>query len=217
MVIFFKILLAVIFVIELVAGDASSMTHYELYSSTATYTSTSQYAAIMLASVNSQRASRGLSALCMNVKLLAASRRHSIDMAAKNFISHLGSDGSSMAMRITEAGYRWTRAAENVAAGQVNVAAVMNSWMQSIGHRANIFGDYTMFGIAYAYSQDSTYKHYWTQNFAKGSTEACSYEDIAYVKMITSVFNSTTSPSDNSTIMLPNDSDQDGVKLDSVP
>ncbi|KAL8007678.1 putative CAP superfamily protein [Plasmopara halstedii] len=45
----------------------------------------------------------GLSALCMNVKLLAASRRHSIDMAAKNFISHLGSDGSSMAMRITEA------------------------------------------------------------------------------------------------------------------
>ncbi|KAL7691639.1 putative CAP domain-containing protein [Plasmopara halstedii] len=200
MVIFFKILLAVIFVIELVAGDASSMTHYELYSSTATYTSTSQYAAIMLASVNSQRASRGLSALCMNVKLLAASRRHSIDMAAKNFISHLGSDGSSMAMRITEAGYRWTRAAEN-----------------SIGHRANIFGDYTMFGIAYAYSQDSTYKHYWTQNFAKGSTEACSYEDIAYVKMITSVFNSTTSPSDNSTIMLPNDSDQDGVKLDSVP
>ncbi|RLN71033.1 hypothetical protein BBJ28_00022372, partial [Nothophytophthora sp. Chile5] len=37
----------------------------------------------------------------------------------------------------------------------------------------NILGDYTMFGTAYAYSADSTYKHYWTQDFGSGSTEEC--------------------------------------------
>ncbi|KAL8007679.1 hypothetical protein Plhal703r1_c03g0015611 [Plasmopara halstedii] len=89
----------------------------------------------------------------------------------------------------------------------------MNSWMQSIGHRANILAIIPCLALRTPIAKSSI--NILDTNFAKGSTEACSYEDIAS-EMITSVFNSTTSPSDNSTIMLLM-IHQDGVKLDSVP
>ncbi|KAF1773612.1 CAP domain [Phytophthora cactorum] len=146
--------LAILFAISATSTDAdvSGNLRHESRTLQAKYTSTSQYAASMLASVNAQRAAQGLPALCMNAKLMAASMRHSTDMAVNNFMSHTGSDGSTMSMRVTAAGYKWTRVAENVAAGQSSVAAVMTSWMNSPGHRANILGDYTMFGTAYAYN-----------------------------------------------------------------
>ncbi|KAE8894701.1 hypothetical protein PF005_g14591 [Phytophthora fragariae] len=162
-----------------VSSDADNLRH-ESRQLAGTYSTTSQYASGMLALVNAQRSARGLSPLCMNTKLMAAAMRHSKDMAANNFMSHTGSDGSSMSSRISAAGYVWTRAAENVAAGQTNINSVMNSWMNSNGHRANILGDYTMFGTAYAYSGGSRYGHYWTQDFGKGSTERCSYEEAEY-------------------------------------
>ncbi|KAF1794997.1 CAP domain [Phytophthora cactorum] len=142
--------LAILFAISATSTDAdvSGNLRHESRTLQAKYTSTSQYAASMLASVNAQRAAQGLPALCMNAKLMAASMRHSTDMAVNNFMSHTGSDGSTMSMRVTAAGYKWTRVAENVAAGQSSVAAVMTSWMNSPGHRANILGDYTMFGTA---------------------------------------------------------------------
>ncbi|KAG7385998.1 hypothetical protein PHYPSEUDO_000853 [Phytophthora pseudosyringae] len=129
----------------------------------------------MLAAVNKQRQDAGLSALCANSKLQSAAQGHSDDMAANNFMSHTGSDGSTMSDRVTAAGYRWNSIAENVAAGQIDVEAVMTAWMNSAGHRANIMSTkVTMFGCAYAYNADSTYKHYWTQDFGKGSSESCS-------------------------------------------
>ncbi|KAG7399667.1 hypothetical protein PHYBOEH_008310 [Phytophthora boehmeriae] len=129
----------------------------------------------MLAAVNKQRAAAGLSALCMNSKLQSSAQRHSNDMASNDFMSHTGSDGSSMAQRITAAGYSWQSLAENVAAGQTTVDSVMTAWMNSSGHKANILSSKaTMFGCAYAYNADSTYKHYWTQDFGAGSTESCS-------------------------------------------
>ncbi|RLN21036.1 hypothetical protein BBJ28_00022382 [Nothophytophthora sp. Chile5] len=133
----------------------------------------------MLTRVNEERAAQGLSALCTNKKLQAAAQDHSDDQAANNYMAHDGSDGSTMEQRVTDAGYDWTAVAENVAAGQVDVDAVMTAWMNSPGHRANILGDYTMFGTAYAYSADSTYKHYWTQDFGTGSTEACDDDSSA--------------------------------------
>lgn len=186
-------------------SDVLSYLRHESSDFEATYTSTSQYVSNMLASVNAQRTSNGLSALCISTKLMVASMRHSTDMAANNFIGHTGSDGSTMAMRITATGYKWTRVAENVAAGQVNVTTVMNSWMNSAGHRANILGDYTMFSIAYAYNSSSTYKHYWTQDFAKGSTEKCSCETVAYVEDTLSIPKSTMNLTENSTVVLPNE------------
>ncbi|KAG3183445.1 hypothetical protein PC116_g18290 [Phytophthora cactorum] len=139
-----------------------------------TYSSYDGYFQQMLDAVNAERTKAGLSALCTNKKLAAAAARHSKDMADNDFMEHDGSDGSTMSERITDAGYAWNAVAENVAAGQEDVASVMESWMNSEGHRANILSaDYTMFGTAYAYNADSTYKHYWTQDFGAGDTEAC--------------------------------------------
>ncbi|KAH7463897.1 hypothetical protein PRIC2_005993 [Phytophthora ramorum] len=138
-----------------------------------TYTAYNDYASSMLAAVNKQRATQGLSALCLNKKLHTAAQRHSDDMAAKDYMAHDGSDGSTMSERITQAGYDWSAVAENVAAGQVDVDAVMVAWINSPEHLENIMGDYTMFGSAYAFNKEGTYQHYWTQDFGSGDAEEC--------------------------------------------
>ncbi|KAL3665510.1 hypothetical protein V7S43_009545 [Phytophthora oleae] len=138
-----------------------------------TYTAYDDYASAMLAAVNKQRATKGLSALCLNKKLHTAAQRHSDDMATKDYMAHDGSDGSTMSERITQAGYDWNAVAENVAAGQVDVDAVMVAWINSPEHLENIMGDYTMFGSAYAFNKEGTYQHYWTQDFGSGDAEQC--------------------------------------------
>ncbi|KAI9907649.1 hypothetical protein PsorP6_003175 [Peronosclerospora sorghi] len=147
-----------------------------------TYTSYDDYAVLMLAAVNKQRATQGLAPLCLNRKLHAAAQRHSNDMAAKDFMGHGGSDGSTMSERISEAGYEWSSVAENVAAGQINVADVMESWIHSPGHLANIMGDYTMFGSAYAFNKHGEYQHYWTQEFGSSETEQCDSSEPVKLK-----------------------------------
>ncbi|KAG1703226.1 hypothetical protein DVH05_008136 [Phytophthora capsici] len=129
----------------------------------------------MLNAVNRERAANGLAALCMNYKLQNAAQGHSNDMAQNNYMSHKGSDGSTMSQRIQAAGYDRTASGENVAAGHTSVEEVMKAWMNSPRHRDNILRKkFTMFGCGYAYSESSTYKHYWTQNFGRSNTEKCS-------------------------------------------
>ncbi|ETK80275.1 hypothetical protein F441_14248 [Phytophthora nicotianae CJ01A1] len=128
----------------------------------------------MLNAVNKERTARGLSKFCMNRKLQDAAQIHSADMAKRNFLSHTGSDGSTMSSRVRAAGYRWATVAENVAAGQATVSSVLASWMNSNAHRANILSNkHKMFGCGYVATSNSKYKHYWTQNFASGNGEVC--------------------------------------------
>eukprot|EP00644_Phytophthora_capsici_P005257 jgi/Phyca11/96709/e_gw1.1.1505.1 len=132
------------------------------------------FQSLLLAAVNKERSALGLPSLCMSSKLQSSAQKHSNDMATNNFMSHTGSDGSSMSKRISATSYRWTAIAENVAAGQKDVAAVMKSWMNSAGHKKNILSTkYKMFGCGYAYSSTSTYKHYWTQDFGASNSESC--------------------------------------------
>ncbi|WP_434445965.1 CAP domain-containing protein [Lentzea sp. E54] len=121
----------------------------------------------VIALTNAERAKAGCPALRQNAALSTAAQRHSQDMAAHNFMSHTGSDGSNFVTRIERAGYtRWTRAAENVAAGQRSAADVVRSWMNSAGHRANILNcNLRDIGVGHQYRQSTTYGHYWTQNF----------------------------------------------------
>ncbi|GMF11736.1 unnamed protein product [Phytophthora lilii] len=134
---------------------------------------TTEYHTAMLNAVNKERAARGLPKLCKNSKLQSAAQSHSNDMARRHYLGHTGSDGSTATSRIRAAGYHWTVAAENVAAGQATVSSVMKSWMSSSAHRANILSsEYKMFGCGYAYSSSSRYHYYWTQDFASGSGEA---------------------------------------------
>ncbi len=105
-------------------------------------------------------------ALTLDSRLRCAARKHSKDMGTNNFFSHTGSNGSTPWQRITSAGYTYTRAAENIAAGHATAASVVNGWMASTGHCTNIMNPLLkQLGVGYFYGSTSTYKHYWTQDF----------------------------------------------------
>lgn len=107
------------------------------------------------------------SALTWSYDLESAAVRHSSDMANGNFLSHTGSDNSSAGDRISDTGYRASAWAENVAAGQKDIDAVMASWLSSPGHCENIMRtSVTELGVALVENPDTTYGIYWTQVFA---------------------------------------------------
>ncbi len=106
-------------------------------------------------------------ALAWDCTLAQAALTHSKDMADNNFFSHTGSDGQKPSQRVTNAGYQWRATGENIAAGQDTVSEVMNGWLQSPGHCANIMkSKYTEVGAARYRNDNSDYRIYWTQVFA---------------------------------------------------
>ncbi|MFI1192570.1 CAP domain-containing protein [Micromonospora sp. NPDC020750] len=112
--------------------------------------------------VNAERAKAGCGALKINSKLTAAAQAHSQDQADHRKMSHDGSDGSSVGKRLDRVGYAWRAYGENVAWNQQTPAAVMNAWMNSSGHRANILNcSFTEIGVGVATSNGP----YWTQDF----------------------------------------------------
>ncbi|CAI5729780.1 unnamed protein product [Peronospora destructor] len=129
----------------------------------------------MLDLVNQQRAANGVRPLCMNKKLQTAAQVHSTDMATHNCMNHKGWDGSQPQDRVKTAGYVATTTGENVASGQQSVRAVMDSWMKSPKHRANILcPNFTMFGCGYDTTTKPQFSSFWTQVFAASETEQCS-------------------------------------------
>jgi uncharacterized protein YkwD len=91
---------------------------------------------------------------------------HAHDMARHSRMSHDGSDGSTAAERVTRAGYPWRSVAENVASGQSTPDAVVQTWLDSPGHCANIMSpDMQEMGIAYAFEASSDDGIYWAQVF----------------------------------------------------
>ncbi len=130
----------------------------------------------VLAAVNKARAGAGCGALTVNSKLAAAARRHAKAMAQKNFFGHTGKDGSKFSSRIKRQGYRYSKVAENIAAGQSSAAAVMNAWLSSAGHRRNILDcGLNETGIAVVYQPDDkplkgqkyAMKYYWVEVFGR--------------------------------------------------
>jgi uncharacterized protein YkwD len=106
-------------------------------------------------------------ALSWDARLATAAYGHSRDMADKNFFSHTGSNGSSASQRVSAAGYTWSAVGENIAAGYGSVSAVVDGWMRSDGHCANLMNArYRHMGLACAASAGSTYGRYWTLNVA---------------------------------------------------
>ena len=85
-------------------------------------------------------------------------------MAENNYFSHTGLDGSSAGTRITRAGYTWRSYGENIAYGYSTAERVMEGWMNSSGHRANILkNNFTDIGVGYA--SDSRGRIYAVQVF----------------------------------------------------
>ncbi|MER7001227.1 sigma-70 family RNA polymerase sigma factor [Streptomyces sp. NPDC000410] len=92
----------------------------------------------VVALVNTERAKAGCGPVSSNGKLTTAATDHSADMEARDYFDHTNPDGEDPGDRITDVGYRWSTYGENIARGQQTPASVMDSWMNSPGHRANI-------------------------------------------------------------------------------
>ena len=124
----------------------------------------SSVAAQVIALVNDERSRAGVGPLTANSLLTAAASAHAEDMANNGFFSHTGSDGSSSADRATRAGYNWSTVGENIASGATTAAQVMEMWMNSSGHRANILNaNFTEIGVAV----DSRGGLLWVQVFGR--------------------------------------------------
>jgi uncharacterized protein YkwD len=106
-------------------------------------------------------------ALTLSATLNKAALAHAQDMAKHDHFEHRGTDGSSPADRAARAGYRWRHIAENIAAGAPTARDVVQGWLDSPGHCANIMGaQYREMGLAYAVNQKSRTGIYWAQTFA---------------------------------------------------
>ena len=81
-------------------------------------------------------------------------------MAERNFFGHTNPDGDGLGERIDAAGYEPSAWGENIALGQRTPEEVVDRWMTSDGHCANIMRDrYTEIGVGYYAS------YFWTQAF----------------------------------------------------
>ncbi|KAB2971308.1 sigma-70 family RNA polymerase sigma factor [Streptomyces sp. SS1-1] len=117
----------------------------------------------VVALVNKERATAGCGPLAEDSLLDTSARKHSEDMAARGFFDHTNPDGADPGQRITAAGYRWSTYGENIAMGQQTPEAVMESWMNSPGHRANILNcSFKDIGVGV---HEGPGGPWWTQNF----------------------------------------------------
>jgi uncharacterized protein YkwD len=106
-------------------------------------------------------------ALAWNSALGDAALAHSADMASQGYFDHRGKDGRVVNDRALQAGYRWRRIGENIAAGQESPDEAVAGWLSSPGHCANIMdARFTDMGAAYAINRaHDTPRVYWTQVF----------------------------------------------------
>ncbi len=126
---------------------------------------------------NQARAAHGLPPLSMSSLLNDAAQVQTDDMAANSFHDHVGSDGSTPADRIYRAGYEGSTTGENVACGAATPEELVDGWMNSPGHRANILNpDYREIGIGYTFDpvsivlSDGCGYHFWAQTFGARET-----------------------------------------------
>ncbi len=100
---------------------------------------------------NKQRTAENLGALSQNEVLQAAAQAKANDMAAKSYFAHVSPDGVTPWYWIEAAGYSYSYAGENLAVNFSDSSDVVNAWMASPSHRANIEKpNYTDIGIATA-------------------------------------------------------------------
>lgn len=110
---------------------------------------------------NQERAKNGLSALKIDPTLSKMAREKSRDMSANNYFDHNSPTYGSPFDMMKHYGIDYRSAGENIAMGQRTPQEVVDGWMNSPGHRANILNaDYTHIGVGYVSNGN-----YWTQEF----------------------------------------------------
>lgn len=127
-----------------------------------------QVAADVIKFTNIERTHYQRAALRPNARLMRAAQLQADQMARARRMAHIlpGTPYPRMEDRVAAADYRWYTVGENVAFGQANAAKVIDSWMHSRGHRANILNtNFTEMGAGYAV--DRTGRPYYVQVFGR--------------------------------------------------
>ena len=97
--------------------------------------------------------------------LRCAARRHSLDMYQRSYFDHISLDGSTPSDRVLDVGYTFRAIGENIAAGQRTPQDVVDGWIASDGHCANLMNpNFEELGTGYL-NATSNVNHYWTQVF----------------------------------------------------
>ena len=124
-------------------------------------TAASAYEREVIRLVNAERAKYGLAALTEDASLTRTARMKSQDMRDNHYFDHNSPTYGSPFDLMKAQGIRYRTAGENIAMGYATPEAVVNAWMNSSGHRANILNaSYTKIGVGYVASGS-----YWTQHF----------------------------------------------------
>ena len=144
------------YTVKVVVKDSSGTTAEKTFTINSTNT-----ASQVVALVNAERAKVGLPALTVNTTLNKLATMKSQDMHDKNYFDHDSPTYGSAFDVMKANGVSYKLAGENIAKGQKTPEAVMNSWMNSEGHKANILNSkFTQIGVGYV--EDG---NYWTQMF----------------------------------------------------
>lgn len=116
--------------------------------------------------VNAERNKAGLSSLTTDSNLTSVARTKSQDFINNNYFSHNSPTYGTPFEMLTTMGIKYSAAAENIASGQKTAAEVMNSWMNSSGHKANILNsNFNKIGVGVAKANNGNL--YWTQLFTR--------------------------------------------------
>lgn len=116
--------------------------------------------------VNAERSKEGLQPLTLSKKLTDIAYTKAKDMAEKGYFSHQSPTYGSPFDMLKQFGVSYSAAGENIAAGQKTAQEVMNNWMNSSGHKANILNkNYTQIGVGFY--RGGEYGTEWVQLFIK--------------------------------------------------
>lgn len=129
----------------------------------------------VLEMINAERAAHGCQPLHVEARLTEAAERQSRQMVERHYFSHTAPDGSTPGRRVKDAGYVYQMVGENIEVNSDVPEEVVDTWMNSPGHRENILMcAFKETGIAVAWQEDDQpvagvprgFRAYWTQVFA---------------------------------------------------
>lgn len=153
---------------QVVTHPAQTVTTKPVQKTTAGTTSTTQTTGTLSAFeqqvinlTNQERAKYGLAALKVDPTLSKMAHEKARDMSANNYFSHTSPTYGSPFDMMKKYGITYNYAGENIAMGQQTPQEVVNAWMNSAGHRANILNpNYNYIGVGYV-----AQGNYWVQDF----------------------------------------------------
>lgn len=146
--------------VRLTMGKFSSVVKIDKYAAVST---AEKNASEILGLVNQERSNAGLGELKLSKELNAAANVRAKELVES--FSHIRPDGRDCYTVLTDAGIMYSSVGENIAMDFSSAKKVMEAWMNSDGHRANIMSDnYTDMGVGYYQKGNHTY---WVQIFRK--------------------------------------------------